>query len=204
VERVQAGEHAVITFDDGPDPDATPAVLDALDIAGVHATFFMVGGAAQRHPELAREVHLRGHEVALHCQEHRRQDKLRPTESEDDVIRGFATIEDIVGINCRWYRPPFGRMTAAALGACRELGMELVYWSAWGMDWERMPAERIAQNAAAELDDGAVLLLHDSARYGRRPTARPTAAAVSLIAARAAAKGIALMSLGEATADARV
>lgn len=204
LERVQSGGHAVITFDDGPDPDGTPAVLDALDGVGVHATFFMVGSDAQRHPQLAREIHLRGHEVALHCQEHRRQDRLRESESEDDVIRGFATLEDTIGASCTWYRPPFGRMTGAALGACRELGLTLVYWSAWGMDWEQMPAERIAEITSEELDDGAIALLHDSARYGRRPSALPTALAIPLIAAQAAAKGIELVSLGEATADARV
>ncbi len=59
--------------------------------------------------------------------------------------------------------------------ACRELGMTPVYWSAWGLDWEDVEAGRIARVASEQLDDGGILLLHDSARYGRRPTAQPTA-----------------------------
>ena len=75
--------------------------------------------------------------------------------------------------------------------------MHLVYWSAWGMDWESLSAERIAEIASADLDDGAILLLHDSARYGRRSSAIPTARAIPLIATQAAERGIALVSLEE-------
>lgn len=195
LERVRSPRQAVLSFDDGPDPDATPAVLDALDQAGARATFFMVGGQVQRHPALAHEIRARGHDVALHCDEHRRLDRLAPAAVRDDIRRGFAVVQEATGVACTWYRPPFGRMTAAALATCRELDMALVYWSAWGMDWERLPARRIAQLAAEELRPGAIVLLHDSARYGRRPSAAPTAEAIPLIAARAAERGIALTSL---------
>ena len=55
-----------LTFDDGPDPDATPAVLDALDAAGATGTFFLVGEQVEAHPQLARELAERGHALALH------------------------------------------------------------------------------------------------------------------------------------------
>ena len=187
-----------MTLDDGPDVDATPAVLDALDEAGAHATFFMIAGQVRRNLALAKEIHRRGHEIALHGYEHCRHDKLASARSRDDVMQGFAAIEEATGVRCRWYRPPFGRMTLAAADACQELEMTLVYWSAWGVDWENVPADRIAEIASAQLDDGAILLLHDSARYARRASAMPTARAIPLIAAQAADRGISLVSLNEA------
>lgn len=197
IERLQSRGHAAITFDDGPDPDATPAVLDALDGVAVRATFFLLGDQVQRHAALAREIQLRGHEVALHGQQHQRLDRLAAAEVREDIVRGFAAVQDATGVSAAHYRAPFGRMTAAAAEACRDLGMVPVYWSAWGIDWEDLPAERIATVAAADLQSGAILLLHDSARYGRRRSARATAAAVPLIAARAAARGITLSSLAQ-------
>ena len=77
--------------------------------------------------------------------------------------------------------------------------MTPVYWSAWGHDWEDVSAERIAELACGQLDDGGILLLHDSSRYGRRPTARPTVDAISRIAAWADDSQLTLTSLGEAS-----
>jgi peptidoglycan-N-acetylglucosamine deacetylase len=200
MERVSARGQAVLTFDDGPDLDATPAVLDALDKAGAQATFFVVGDQVLRNGSLTQEISNRGHEVALHGYDHHRHDKLEPAQSRADVIQGFEAIEQATGLRCSWYRPPFGRMTAAAAEACEELGMKIVYWSAWGLDWESVSAGRIAEVVGGDLNDGAILLLHDSARYGRRSSALPTAQAIPLIADQAAARGISLVSLDTATA----
>src|SRR3954453_22451248 len=73
IERVDAGG-AALTFDDGPDPDGTPKILDALDRSGVHATFFVVGEQLMRHHAIAREALARGHELALNGFEHVRQE----------------------------------------------------------------------------------------------------------------------------------
>ena len=145
-----------MTLDDGPDVDATPAVLDALDEAGARATFFMIAGQVRRNLALANEIHRRGHEIALHGYEHCRHDKLASARSRDDVMQGFAAIEEATGVRCRWYRPPFGRMTLAAADACQELEMTLVYWSAWGVDWEnvsRGPNRRDRVGAAGRRRD---------------------------------------------------
>ncbi len=80
-------------------------------------------------------------------------------------------------------------MSETALATCRGLGLEPVYWSAWGLDWEDVAAERVAAVTCRDLDDGAIVLLHDSARYARRPSARPTADAISLIAKSARHRG---------------
>src|SRR4051812_42930991 len=94
LERVpEATGAASLTFDDGPDPDSTPAVLDALDAAGVKATFFVVGEQLMRHHGLAREALQRGHELALHGFEHAEHDTLPGRLARDDVARAVGTFE---------------------------------------------------------------------------------------------------------------
>jgi peptidoglycan/xylan/chitin deacetylase (PgdA/CDA1 family) len=195
LERVPAG--VALTFDDGPDPDSTPAVLDALDAAGVRATFFLVGEQLMRHHALAREALARGHELGLHGFGHERHAAMPGRMAADDVARGLGTFEAAVGRRPRCYRPPYGAFNAASYAACLDLGMEPVYWSDWGLDWETIGAERIAELVARDWRDGAVVLLHDSPRYAPRDSAQATAEAIPLVASRAAEAGLKLGPLGE-------
>jgi peptidoglycan/xylan/chitin deacetylase (PgdA/CDA1 family) len=188
IERVPSG--VAITFDDGPDGDWTPPVLDALDAAGVKATFFLVGEQLMRNHAVARDAAARGHELALHGFEHVEHDTLRPQAARDDLARALGAFEAATGQRPRFFRPPYGRFSEASYDACRHLGLEPVYWSAWGMDWEAIPADRVADLATRDLADGAILLLHDSTRYGHRPDCRPTVEAIAPIAARAAELGL--------------
>ena len=191
------GDAVALTFDDGPDPDATPAVLDALDDAGLRATFFVVGEQAAAHPRLAREVATRGHEIALHGYEHREHAELSPREARDDLARGLGAVEATTGRRATRFRPPYGRFSEHSREACERLGLEPVLWSAWGMDWEPLPADRIAELVARDLDPGAIVLLHDSARYAHRADAAATAEAIPLLAAAAAERGLGLGPLSE-------
>jgi peptidoglycan/xylan/chitin deacetylase (PgdA/CDA1 family) len=188
----------VLTLDDGPDEDATPEVLDALDTVRAHATFFVLATQLERHPDIAREIVGRGHEIGLHGYRHERHDRISAVDSRDDLVRGFAVVQETTGVKCRWFRPPYGKMSEASAKACRELGMTTVYWSAWGLDWEEVGPERIARVAAEQVYDGGILLLHDSARYARRSSALATARALPMIAERLGARGISLVSVGEA------
>ncbi|MGE5635885.1 MAG: polysaccharide deacetylase family protein [Nocardioidaceae bacterium] len=187
-ERLDRGRRRfALTFDDGPDPDATPAVLDALQAGGARATFFLVGEQVEAHPELARELVARGHEPALHGFLHVEHDELGAA-VRADLERGRDVLLSATGREPRFVRPPYGRFSDRSHAAARELGLVPVLWSAWGGDWEAIGAERIAELAARDLDDGAIVLLHDSARYASRPSAAPTAAALPALldAARAA------------------
>ncbi len=182
-----------LTFDDGPDPEGTPAVLEALDAIGTRATFFMVGEQAEAHPGLALEVAERGHEIGLHGLRHVRPEELE--DPEDDLQRALAVIEQATGVAPTTFRPPYGHFTAPLYEAATELGLEPVLWSAWGLDWEPIPAERIADLVLTDLQPGAIVVLHDSARYGPRASVAPTAEALGQIAAGAARLGIELEPL---------
>jgi peptidoglycan/xylan/chitin deacetylase (PgdA/CDA1 family) len=193
--------HAVLTFDDGPDPDATPAVLDALEAEGIAATFFVVGEQLLRHRDLGRRLVERGHEIALHCFAHLDHDTLGISGARDDLTLGVEVVEEVTGTRPRWYRPPYGKFTQESYDVCAELGLEPVYWSAWGLDWESVGPERIAELVDRDLRMGSIVLLHDSARYGHRPSAEPTARAVLLIAAKARSGLVSFATLTEAASS---
>lgn len=202
LERVAPGGHAVLSFDDGPDEEGTPAVLDALERSGARATFFLVGEQLMGRAGLGREIVNRGHEIALHGFGHPRHAELSPREVKDDLARGLGAVEAATGRRPRFFRPPYGEFTEVSHAACRDLGLEPVLWSAWGLDWEPVPPERIAELVERDLEDGTIVVLHDSARYAPRDSALPTAAAVPLVAAAAERAGLSLVPVGAATGPA--
>lgn len=198
-ERLDAADgsrRVALTFDDGPDEDATPTVLDALDEIDVRATFFVVGEQLERHWRIARETLARGHELALHGYSHPRHEELVPPAARDEVARGVGAFEAAVGRRPTRMRPPYGRFSEHSYKACRSLGLEPVYWSAWATDWEELAPARIADLACRDLAPGMIVLLHDSARYAERRSAAPTAEALPLIAERAKELGLELGPIG--------
>jgi peptidoglycan/xylan/chitin deacetylase (PgdA/CDA1 family) len=197
VERLPDEDRVALTFDDGPDADGTPAVLDALDAAGLTATFFVVGEQLGRDWGLAREARERGHELALHGWSHPHHEQLAPALARDEVARGVGAFEAALGVRPRLYRPPYGRFAAASYEACRRFELTPVYWSAWGMDWEPIGAERVAELATRDLGPGMIVLLHDSARYAARADADPTAAAIARIGEHAARLGVPVGPVGD-------
>lgn len=180
-----------LTFDDGPHPEGTPAVLEALARAGHRATFFVIGEQVRRRPELVREIVAHGHLVALHGDRHRLQLRSTAAQLKDDLIRGRAAIEDAADTAVGWHRPPYGIYSPAGLEEARTAGLEPLLWSRWGKDWRRFTtAPRIAARASRDLAHGDVILLHDADFYSARHSHRRTAAALELISAELAAQEI--------------
>jgi peptidoglycan-N-acetylglucosamine deacetylase len=187
------GARMALTFDDGPDPDATPAVLEALGVADAPGTFFLVGEQVEAHPGLAAEVAARGHAVGLHGHRHVEHDEL--ADPRADLERGAAALAEATGRQPTLFRPPYGRFSEASYTACGELGLSPVYWSAWGGDWEPIPPPRIADLVVRDVAPGAVVLLHDSARYAYRESAAATAEALPAVLKAIAAAGLELVEL---------
>jgi len=180
--RLAADGRALLTFDDGPHAQGTPAVLELLRQAGVQATFFLVGEQVERRPRLAAEITSAGHEVALHCHRHRCLLRLTPGQVRDDLRRAQAVIAEATGQRPQRYRPPYGIFNAAALALARAHGWEPLLWSSDGRDWQRRAsADSIAARVTRALRGGDVILLHDADHYSAPGSWRQTVAALPRI-----------------------
>jgi len=181
----------LLTFDDGPHPDGTPAVLTELDRVGASAVFFVSGEQVERFPELVREIAAAGHELGLHGYRHQTRRQWSRGLLAADTRRALEAVSAAAGVEPRLYRPPHGVFSLAGVRLIRELGLEPLLWSKWGRDWERRAtAETITARATANLSTGDVVLLHDADHYNAPGSWRATAAAVGPIVDRIAAAGL--------------
>ena len=190
-DRVADAGAVGLTFDDGPHPQGTPAVLEVLRDAGAHATFFLVGEQVVRRPSVVAEIVAAGHDVALHCHRHRNLLRLAPGQVRSDLDRAAALISEAAGRAPRRYRPPYGVFSAAGLAVARARAWEPVLWTRWGRDWERRATpESIATNVAGSLLGGDVLLLHDADYYSAPGSWRRTVAALPYLLEAAGKAGL--------------
>jgi peptidoglycan-N-acetylglucosamine deacetylase len=190
-ERTASGGGFALTFDDGPHPRGTVAVLEILARAGATATFFLVGEQVARNPSLAREITAAGHEIGLHCHRHRNLLRLAPAQVREDIARAEATIAEAAGRRPYLYRPPYGVLNACALRLSRARGWRTLLWTQWGRDWEaRATPESITALATMEVREGAVLLLHDADDYSAPGSWRRTAQALPRIIDTLARRGL--------------
>jgi peptidoglycan-N-acetylglucosamine deacetylase len=180
-----------VTFDDGPHPQGTPAVLETLREHRAEATFFLAGEQVERRPALAAEIVAAGHRVELHCHRHRNQLRLTPAMLLEDAKRARAAIEEATGQAVADYRPPYGIFSAAGLAVVRRRGWRPVLWSRWGRDWDwRATPESITRRAIAGASAGDILLLHDADYYSASGSWVRTAAALPRILELLEARGL--------------
>ncbi len=195
-DRTPERRGCALTFDDGPHPQGTPAVLEALAAAKARGTFFLVGEQVRANPALAREIAAEGHEIGLHCDRHRNLLRLTPRQLRADIDRAHESIALATGVRPTLYRPPYGILSASSLRLASRRGWRTVLWSHWGRDWEaRASADSIASLATRQLRDGSVVLLHDADHYGAAGCWRDTAASLPLIFEAIAAQGLQPVSL---------
>lgn len=190
-DRTASGRGYALTFDDGPHPLGTPAVLEILESRQIRATFFLVGEQLLRNPGLGREIVDAGHEIALHCHRHRNLLRLSPRQVREDISRAQEVIEADCGRSPRLYRPPYGVLNAAALRLARARGWRTLLWSHWGRDWEvRATPTSIAARVTAGAGEGSVLLLHDADEYSSAGSWRRTVGALPQVLDTLAERGL--------------
>jgi peptidoglycan/xylan/chitin deacetylase (PgdA/CDA1 family) len=190
-----ASAAVALTFDDGPSAD-TPAVLDALERAGVRATFFVLGEAAEKRPELVRELARRGHAVGLHGHTHARLAFAGPATVAREIDRCRAAVRAAGVEPAPWFRAPHGWKGPFLSRALRERGLTLVAWTRGAWDTERPGAGAIAERASRAPRGGEILLLHDGCGTpGIDPRRDQTAEAVPEIVRRWREAGFAFVTL---------
>ena len=154
-----------ITFDDGPNPRATPRILEVLRREGVRATFFVLGRHAERWPELVRRAALDGHQLGNHGYFHRKLHRRSPGYVRDDLTRGTEQIVRASGVRPRHFRAPHGFRSPWVTPIAASLGQRTVGWSLGVWDSERPGAGVIAERTLAGMHAGSILLLHDGDGY---------------------------------------
>jgi peptidoglycan/xylan/chitin deacetylase (PgdA/CDA1 family) len=175
-------DHVALTFDDGPDPRSTPAVMRVLDGLAVRATFFLLGEAVDEHPSLAADLVAAGHEVAVHGYAHRSHLVRTPADVIEDAARAYDAVVLASGTTPLWYRPPYGSVAWGSWAAARRVGLRLVLWTAWGRDWRPDASpEAVTATVVRGLDGGGTVVLHDTDRTSAPECWRATVEALPQI-----------------------
>lgn len=167
--RVSEQAPIYLTFDDGPDPDYTPRLLDILELFQVKATFFVLGEACERHPELLRRILAAGHALGNHTRRHRHPWLISDDMARAEVGEAFQIIADISGEAPRLFRPPYGRRRRAMLEEARRLEMKTLLWDRSAIDWGFRACEDGISARLGKAGPGQILLCHDAPRCANRP-----------------------------------
>lgn len=193
-----AEREIALTFDDGPHPIYTPRLLDLLKAHGAHATFFVVGAHAEKHPDIVRRMHEEGHDIGIHNYVHRSNWIMGPVSVRRHVVRTGDIVERITGTRPRYYRPPWGIVNVFDfIGRGKP---QIVLWTALFGDWKlKVGAERLYGKIRSKLQPGAVLLLHDRGdTFGADPDAPAnTIDAVGRILEDGKREGLRFVGIGE-------
>ncbi len=184
-----------LTFDDGPHPDGTPAVLTALAELGWSATFFLLGSQVILYPETAQAIVAAGHEVAVHGYHHRNHLTRSPDAILDDLRSAQGLISDVTGSQPRWCRPPYGVLSIGSLRAARTCALTPVLWTAWGRDWAQTTPTNVARVILRDLRVGGTILLHDSDCTSKPESWRDTVRALPILAERIQKSGWSVRTL---------
>ena len=164
-----------LTFDDGPNPSATPRLLEALARHNVRATFFLIGSFARLEPALTREIAAAGHLVGNHTMTHPFLPRLGYQQIRAQLSDCNRALEDIIGRRPNLFRPPHGARSPAVFRAAAALHLEVVQWNLMVDDWKQVSADTIlgriergiSRNRARRV--GTNLVLHDGGQAGRGP-----------------------------------
>jgi peptidoglycan/xylan/chitin deacetylase (PgdA/CDA1 family) len=164
--RVPTEANAVyLTFDDGPDPNWTPQVLELLQLHRAKATFFVIGRQAACYPEIVRAAATAGHSIGNHSFAHPDLMFAFRNRVQEEIDHADAAIAAALGVPPRLFRPPYGRVTPALLGAARHDNKQVVLWDINSRDYaRRSTAERIVQRVLSKIHPGSIVLFHDGHR----------------------------------------
>ncbi|WEG12545.1 polysaccharide deacetylase family protein [Pullulanibacillus sp. KACC 23026] len=165
-----------LTFDDGPDPEYTPQLLDLLAEYQAKATFFVVGEFAEQYPDLVRRMVNEGHEVGTHHYRHLSTWLLTPIDVKRQCYWAGQVVEKITGQAPYYYRPPWGHLNLFSYWTAKPFRM--VIWTAILGDWNLgLGSERLLKRLKKHARNGAIICLHDC---GKTPGAHPNAPANTL------------------------
>jgi len=201
LEKARKSGSVCLTFDDGPDPQATPAVLALLSNYDVKATFFVVGEKIERHSDIVDAIIRAGHEVGGHGYSHAHPFSCGPIRSIAEVTRSDRAIgKFFAGREVSLYRPPFGKVNLFSLVVLWAKRKKLVFWDIDPRDYQQSSGESVAGYLIARLPAGNVILLHDGRTSSKGSSWTVTVSALKGFLEYAAENGVKFRTVGELVA----
>jgi peptidoglycan-N-acetylglucosamine deacetylase len=186
-----------LTFDDGPSPVYTRAILALLKQYQAKATFFVIGSKVERYPDLIKALVQGGHEVGNHTFKHVRLPKASRQVRGRELERTWLDL-DLLGCprKRRLIRPPYSDCNDRLVAYARHTNQELVLWSVDSGDWRGLDAKTIACNVLSQVKNGSIVVFHDSDEDCCKDR-RPTVAALKIILPALKAAGYRLVTISE-------
>jgi peptidoglycan-N-acetylglucosamine deacetylase len=179
-----------LTFDDGPDPIRTPALLDVLAEQQAPATFFLLGDAVELHPGVVTRIAAEGHELGNHTYCHRYLPLARSSSVERELAATDRAIELATGQVPKVARPPWGGRSPWTVRAFARLAKRLVLWDVNSYDWKGKPAAEVVERVLERTRNGSIILMHEAREGGEA-----TIEAVRLLIPALRARGFKLVTV---------
>lgn len=142
----EASRQVALTFDDAPDKQYTPQVLNVLKQYNVRATFFILGSQAEQHPEIVKRIAREGHVIGNHSYNHKLFTKLSDESFKSQVLLTQASLKSLIGYSPRLIRPPFGEINENQLLWASMQGYRIVNWNVDSEDWKQLNREQVTNN----------------------------------------------------------
>lgn len=149
-----------LTFDDGPDNNYTPRILDILKENKISATFFVIGRNAKANPNVLKRIANEGHAIGSHTYNHADLNKLTPDQVSTEMKDTEAVMDSVLGYHTAIMRPPYGLNSVQTVKTIANLGYRIIDWSVDTRDWSGIPPTQIMENIYKNLRPGAIILHH--------------------------------------------
>lgn len=159
-------KEVALTFDDGPDDQWTPKVLDVLARFHVKATFFVVGRRCERTPDVLRRIAQEGHMIGNHSWNHPNLAKLNAVEVHSQIQRTDEVIRKLTGTTPVLLRPPYGELSDTVVEEAIKAKKKIILWNVDSLDWMQLNAKQVAANILAHTHPGSIILQHSAGGVG--------------------------------------
>ena len=155
-----------LTFDDAPDVNFTPKILDILKKNGVKATFFVVGWRVEAYPDIVKRIVADGHILGNHTYNHANLPKLKDDAFHEQIIKTDRIIENFTGYIPNIVRPPYGNVTDRQVHWLVTQNKTIVNWNVDSLDWKGLKAEQVTTNVLTHVHAGSIVLQHSGTGAG--------------------------------------
>lgn len=193
--RANNTQKMALTFDDGPSEKYTPQLLDVLKKHNAKATFFMMGSRAVAYPDIVKRIHEDGHAIGNHSYWHPNLNVENIERMKKEISDTENTIEQIVNMKPRIFRPPYGNLTREQVKVLEQMNLSAIMWSVDSSDWQQLSAEQIQKNVLSNIHPGAVILFHDGGHWTQDLSG--TVEALDIIIPKLQNDGIELVTIPE-------